>query len=209
MPWTLTSLAEHEESFQHWCILQMSVGVLATLFIFLLSVSWSATTDDAMKMSFGSIILNTIMRLSMGVLATWIIWFGVIEKHGCCCAVACCCLGKPNILVVAIVEGVFALATLMFIFQALGFGHVLLILAALVAVVHLVTQVYLTIAAFMVWLKSHGASTAGGQEVKVGPPVTVGQGAVDSEKDGQEHHGSGGRASIQEKVEETDEVQEV
>merc|ERR1719333_54670 len=152
----------------------MLVGVLATLFIFLLSVSWSATTDDAMKMSFGSIILNTIMRLSMGVLATWIIWFGVIEKHGCCCAVACCCLGKPNILVVAIVEGVFALATLMFIFQALGFGHVLLILAALVAAMHLVSQVYLTIEVAFVWWKSLDAA-APSKAANVGPPVILGR----------------------------------
>lgn len=205
MPWRLTSLAEHEECFQQWCILQMLVGVVATFFMFLLTVIWSASTEDTVKMSMGSIIMNTLLRLLMGVLATWIVWFGVSIKRGCCCAVLCCCIGKPNILVVAIVEGIFALVTLMFIIQALGFGHFLLILAALFALVHLVTQIYLTIEAFMVWLKNRSGSTAAAPVVKVGSPVIVEIG-VKKASDGEMPSGS---TTIEDKVEEKGDVHEV
>jgi hypothetical protein len=171
---------------------------------------WSATTDDAMKMSIGSVIVNTLVRLTMCILATWIIWFGVAVKHGCCCAIVCCCLGTPNILVVAIVEGIFALVTLLFVIQALGFGHFLLILSALLAVVHLVTQVYLAIAAFMVWQKIHYASTTGDKVVKVGPPVIVGQGApVIVVKQAWEEVASGKYTTTNERCEEKQEVREV
>merc|ERR1740121_3177118 len=72
-------------------------------------------------------------------------------------------------------EGLFAISTLLTIIQALDYGHVLLILAAIVALVHMVTQVYVTIVALMVWLKCEGSSTSGGQGAKVGAPVILGQ----------------------------------
>merc|ERR1719428_2193261 len=97
-------------------------------------------------------------------------------KKGCCCALACCCLGKPNILAVAIVEGIIALFTAIAILQALGHGHILLILAAVVQAVHLVSQVYFTVEASMVWWKSLGAA-ATSKEATVGPPVILGAGA--------------------------------
>merc|ERR1739845_258778 len=92
---------------------------------------------------------------------------------GCCCGVACCCLGKPNILAVAVVEGLLALFTAITIIQALGHGHVLLILAALVAVVHFTSQVYLTFEASMVWWNSLDTAVASTQVV--GPPVILGR----------------------------------
>merc|ERR1712228_561207 len=113
-----------------------------------------------------------------------IIWFGVIAKHGCCCAIACCCLGKPNILATAIAEGIFTVYTVMRILQALSHGHVLLVLAAVIVFAHLVTQAYLTAEAFMVWLKNREAP-ASSQETVVGPPVILGQKASTSEKQGQ------------------------
>merc|ERR1712072_1002745 len=58
--------------------------------------------------------------------------------------------------------------------QALGHGHILLILAALVAAVHLVSQVYLTIEAALVWWKSLDAATPT-KEANVGPPVILGR----------------------------------
>jgi len=209
MPWTLASLTEQEECFEQWCILQLVVGVVTTFFIFLLSVIWSATTDDVVKMSIGTIIVNTLLRLSMGVLATWVLWFGVIVKRGCCCALVCCCLGKPNILVVAIVEGIFAFATVIFIIQALGFGHILLMLAALSAILHLVTQIYLTIASFMVWLKSQYASTEADKVGKVGDPVTVGQGTHVVVKQPSDQVASDKSTTIEETCEEKEAVQEV
>merc|ERR1712046_181645 len=117
--------------------------------------------------------MDGCLRLALAFFATWVIWFGVVTKKGCCCAVACCCLGKPNILVVAIVEGLFALSTALTIMQALGHGHILLILAAMVAAVHLVSQVYLTIEAAFVWWKSLDAAAA--KEANVGPPVILGR----------------------------------
>jgi hypothetical protein len=176
MPWTLSSLAEHEACFQQWCVLQLLVGVAATLAIFVLSIIWHAT-ETHVQVSFTSIILNALMTFAMAFFATWIMWFGVIAKHGCCCAIACCCLGKPNILVVAVVEGLFALSSLISVLQALGNGHVLLILAALVACVHMVTQIYVTVEAFMVWLKSSANPVSDGQAAAVGAPVILGKGA--------------------------------
>merc|ERR1712054_607515 len=96
---------------------------------------------------------------------------GVVLKKGCCCALVCCCLGKPNIL-----EGIIALFTALAILQALGHGHILLILAAVVQAVHLVSQVYFTVEASMVWWKSLGATTTS-KEATVGPPVILGAGA--------------------------------
>merc|ERR1719310_2114878 len=126
------------------------------------------------KVSMGSIIMDACVRLAFAFLATWVIWFGVVAKKGCCCAVACCCLGKPNILAVAIVEGLIAVSTAFTIMQALGHGHILLILAALVASVHLVSQVYLTIEAGFVWWKSLD-TVAATKEANVGPPVILGR----------------------------------
>merc|ERR1712072_596974 len=98
---------------------------------------WNTTSDSRVKVSMGSIIVDACVRLALAFLATWVIWFGVVAKKGCCCAVACCCLGKPNILAVAIVEGIIACSTALTILQALGHGHILLILAAVVQAVHL------------------------------------------------------------------------
>lgn len=182
MPWTLGSLAEHEECFQQWCILQLLVGTVVTIAVFALYVVWSSSAESAVKIPMGSIIINAMLRFSIAFLATWIIWFGVIAKHGCCCMIGCCCLGKPNILVVAIVEGFFALFTAMTVIEALNHGHVLLILAGAIVCTHFVTQVYLTAEAFVVWLKSRETSTPSSQETVVGPPVILGQRASTHEK---------------------------
>merc|ERR1739847_217659 len=107
-------------------------------------------------------------------LAAWLMWFGVVAKKGCCCGVACCCLGKPNILAVAIVEGLLALFTAISIIQCLGHGHVLLILAALVAAVHLMSQAYLTFEASMVWWNSLDTAATTKQDT-VGLPVVLGR----------------------------------
>lgn len=175
MPWTLSTLEEHEVCFQQWCILQLLIGVAATLVIFLLYVIWFSTLDYV-QLSVGSLIVNALLNFACAFLATWIMWFGVTVKHGCCCAITCCCLGKPNILMVCIVEGIFALLTLMNIINALGYGHVLLIIAALVAMVHLVTQVYMTVEVFVVWMKSQSSSSSGGDAAAIGDrPVILGQ----------------------------------
>jgi hypothetical protein len=173
MPWTLKSLVEHEECFQQWCILQLLLGLLATIAYVLLAIVWNATTEHV-KVSVGSILMDACVRFALAFLAAWLMWFGVVAKKGCCCGVACCCLGKPNILAVAIVEGLLALFTGMNILQALGHGHVLLIVAASIAVVHLVSQVYLTFEASMVWWNSLDMAATTKQDT-VGPPVILGQ----------------------------------
>jgi hypothetical protein len=173
MPCKLTSLAEHEQCFQQWCVLQLLLGVLAAVAYLLLAIIWNATSDSQVKVSVGSIIMDACVRLVIAFLATWFIWFGVVLKKGCCCALVCCCLGKPNILAVAIVEGIFALFTALAIIQALGHGHILLILAAVVQAVYLVSQVYLTVEVSIVWWKSFDAASTS-KEVTVGPPVILG-----------------------------------
>jgi hypothetical protein len=180
MPWSLSSLAEHEECFQQWCVLQLLVGIIVTVAVLILYVMWVATEDTAIKIPMGPIIMNAVLRFAMAFLATWIVWFGVIAKHGCCCLIVCCFLGKPNILVVAIVEGIFALSTALTVLQALDHGHILLIFAAAILGTHFVTQIYLTAEAFMVWFKSRDASTTSDKET-VGPPVILG---TTSEKQG-------------------------
>merc|ERR1712151_849192 len=174
MPWTLKSLTEHEDCFQQWCILQLLFGLLATITYLLLAIIWNATTDSHVKISVGSILLDALVRFALAFLATWLMWFGVVAKKGCCCGVACCCLGKPNILAVAVVEGLLALFTAINIIQALGHGHVLLILAGLVAAVHFVAQVYLTFEASMVWWSSLDTAVTAKQDT-VGPPVILGK----------------------------------
>jgi len=180
MPWSLGSLAEHEECFQQWCVLQLLVGIVVTVAVLILYVMWVATEDNSIGIPMGSIIMNAALRFAMAFLATWIVWFGVIAKHGCCCLILCCCLGKPNILVVAFVEGIFALSTALTVMEAFGHGHILLIFAAAIMCTHFVTQIYLTAEAFMVWLKSRDTSTASDKDT-VGPPVILG---TASEKQG-------------------------
>jgi hypothetical protein len=173
MPCTLASVVEHEQCFQQWCVLQLLLGVVASVSYLALAMIWNATSDEV-SLSVGSIIVDACVRLAMAFFVTWFMWFGVVAKKGCCCALACCCLGKPNILAVAVVEGIFACSTALTIMQALGHGHILLILAASVAAVLLVSQVYLTIAASMVWWKSLEAAAAA-KDVNVGPPVIPGR----------------------------------
>merc|ERR1712224_1123736 len=127
-----------------------------------------------MGISVGSILLDAFARFALAFLAAWFMWFGVVAKKGCCCGVVCCCLGKPNILAVAIVEGLLALFTAINIIQALGHGHALLIVAALVAAVHLMSQVYLTFEASMVWWNSLNNTVTAKQD-SVGPPVILGR----------------------------------
>jgi len=173
MPCILTSAAEHEQCFQQWCILQLLLGVVASVSYLALAMIWNATSDEV-ALSVGSIVLDACVRLAMAFFATWFMWFGVVAKKGCCCALTCCCLGKPNILAVAIVEGIIACSTALTIMQALGHGHILLILAASVAAVLLVSQVYLTVEASMVWWKSLDAA-ATTKNSNVGPPVILGR----------------------------------
>jgi hypothetical protein len=201
MPWTLHSLAEHEECFQQWCVLQLLIGTVATVAVFMLYIIWNATSDLAIKLPIGTIIIDALLRFTMAFLATWIIWFGVIVKHGCCCAIACCCLAKPNLLAVAIVEGLFAVLTAISLIQALNHGHVLLILAAVIVFTHFVAQVYLAAEAFVIWLKNREAPTTSSQETVVGPPVILGQKASISEKQGAAANGDASKGQVQENQE--------
>jgi hypothetical protein len=159
-------------------------GVVTNLVSFVLYAVWGATTDTAVAVPWGTIIMNALLGLTVAFLVTWVMWFGVIAKHGCCCAIACCCLGKPNILAVAIAAGILAFLNVLAVLDALSHGHILLIVVALVAVVLLVAQVYLTIEAFMVWLKGRSTEPeAKDQKAVVGPPVILGQAVPALEKE--------------------------
>ena len=179
MPCKLTSLAEHEQCFQQWCILQLLLGVLAAVARLLMAIIWNATCDKYWEVSIGSVIMDACVELVMALFATWFMWFGVVLKKGCCCTIVCCCVGKPNILAVAIVEGIIALSSVLTIMKGCSKGDILNILASLAKAVHLVSQVYFTIEASMVWWKSLDASLDAAttpKETTVGLPVILGGG---------------------------------
>lgn len=176
-PWTLSTLEEHKLCFRQWCILQFLVGVAMALMVFLLSVMFY-NTESYVQNSYGSMIVNALLRCTVLFFVTWILWFGVIAKHGCCCAVFFCCLGKPILLVISIVEVLFALSTVMAIIQAFDHGHSLLIIAALASCMHLVTQVYLTVEIFVIWAKTAKDVSSGVVDGAAGSaPVILGQSA--------------------------------
>merc|ERR1712139_585708 len=98
---------------------------------------------------------NAIVGLALNLFFTHLVWFGVINKQGCCCLVLCCCVGKPNLLVVAIVSVVFGILGAISAFQALGLVQGALIIVVLIwticALVHGISLVSLGFEAAMIW----------------------------------------------------------
>merc|ERR1712205_164978 len=94
----------------------------------------------------GSIIINTLVGMIMSVFLAHLAWFGVVQKHGCCCLVLCCCLGQPNLLVTAILSVLFGILAIISVIQALGSVQGALIAVVLIgavfAVMHAVALVY-------------------------------------------------------------------
>jgi len=182
-PWKLSSLQEHEACFQHWNVLQLWIGIVATLVILLMNFIWFLVEDnELLKPSLGSVFLNAIVGLALNLFFAHLAWFGVINKQGCCCFVLCCCVGKPNLLVVAILSTLFGILGVISPLQAFGLVEGALIIVVLVwaifALVHGTALIYLGFEAAMIWKLSTSTPGQDSSEPKkvVGDQVVIGAG---------------------------------
>merc|ERR1711977_332067 len=120
------------------------------------------------------------MGMIMSVFLAHLAWFGVVQKHGCCCLVLCCCLGQPNLLVTAILSVVFGILAIVSVIQALGSVQGALIAVVLIgavfAVMHAVALIYVGFEAFMIWrLCSNNVAASSGKSMAAKPwPPTAG-----------------------------------
>jgi len=199
-PWKLTTLQEHETCFQQWNLLQLWIGIISALVMFVMNLIWHMAEDNELaKPPMGTIIVNLLMGMIMSVFLAHLAWFAVVvQKHGCC-LVLCCCLGQPNLLVTAILSVLFGILAIISVIQALGSVQGALIAVVLIgavfAVMHAVALVYVGFEAFMIWrlYSSNGAASSGktvaattskqasAGEVVVGAAQAVGEPVADIE----------------------------
>merc|ERR1712139_288671 len=180
-PWKLSNLQEHEACFQHWNVLQLWIGIVATLVILLMNFIWFLVEDNELaKPALSNVFLNAIVGLALNLFFTHLAWFGVMNKQGCCCLVLCCCVGKPNLLVVAILSVLFGILGLISAFSALGSVQGALIIVVLVwaifALLHGIALIYLGFESFIIWKISTSTPAQGSVEPKkvVGDQVVIG-----------------------------------
>jgi len=143
-PWKLATLSEHDTCFQQWNVLQLWFGIVSTLIVFAMNLIWFLVGDNELaKPPMGTIIVNALVGILLTLFFTHLAWFGVVNKHGCCCFVLCCCLGKPNLLVTAIICVLFGILAIIAVLQALGSAHgaliIVVLIGALFALMHGVT----------------------------------------------------------------------
>jgi len=190
-PWKLNSVQEHEACFQQWNVLQLWIGIIATLVMLLMNLIWCLAEDNELaRPSMGSVFVNAIVGLFLVAFFTHLAWFGVINKHGCCCFIVVCCLGKPNILAVAFLSALFGILGLISVFQAIGSAQgaliVVMLIGALFALIHAVALLYLGFEAAMIWKLSTSTSTSDSSEPKkadvIGAPSVVTDAEVAQEK---------------------------
>jgi hypothetical protein len=155
-PWKLSTLKEHEMCFQQWNIIQLWIGIVATIVMLLMNIIWYLAEDiPYAKPPMGTIIINAAVGLMLTVFFTYLAWFGVINKHGCCCFIVCCCLGKPNLLAVSILSLIFGVLAVISALQLLGSVKgaliVLVLIGAFFALIHGIALLYVSFEAFMIW----------------------------------------------------------
>jgi len=193
-PWKFATLSEHELCFQQWNVLQLWVGVVSALVIFVMNLVWFLAEDNELaKPSMGNILVNAFVGIFLSFFFAHLAWFGVMKKHGCCCLLLCCCLGKPNLLATAILYVLFGALTILAAVPALGSAHgalvIVVLIGALFALVHGVTLLYVGFEAFMIWRVStpekavvgSDAKQAGSDSTVVGVPQVSSGPAVDIE----------------------------
>merc|ERR1711869_89710 len=122
----------------------------------LMNIIWYLAEDIRYaKPPMGTIIINAAVGLMLTVFFTYLAWFGVINKHGCCCFIVVCCLGKPNLLAVAILCALFGILGLITVFHSIGAVQGALIVVVLVgglfALMHSVALLYVAFEATMIW----------------------------------------------------------
>merc|ERR1719440_1155311 len=128
---------------------------------------WYMVEDNELaKPQMGSIIVNALAGVILSFFLAHLAWFGVVQKHGCCCFILCCCLGQPNLLVTAILCVVFGILAIISVVQALGSVQgalvVVVLIGAVFAVIHAVSLIYVGFEAFMIWrlCSSNGAASS-------------------------------------------------
>jgi hypothetical protein len=166
-PWKLTTLQEHDTCFQQWSVLQLWIGVISALVMFVMNLIWHMAEDNELaKPPMGTIIVNLLVGMALSAFLTHLAWFGVVQKHGCCCFVLCCCLGQPNLLVTAILSSLFGILAIISVIQALGSVQgalvAVVLIGAVFALIHAISCLYLGFEAFMVWrlCSSNGAASS-------------------------------------------------
>merc|ERR1711998_461156 len=117
--------------------------------------------------SMGTVVVNALVGMLLSAFLAHLAWFGVMQKHGCCCFVLCCCLGQPNLLVTALLSAVFGILAIISVIQALGSVQgaliVVVLIGAVFALIHAVALLYVGFEAFMIWrlCSSNGAASSG------------------------------------------------
>merc|ERR1719247_2162570 len=148
-----------------------------------MNLIWHMAEDDELaKPPMGTIFVNALVGMILSVFLAHLAWFGVVQKHGCCCFVMCCCLGQPNLLVTAILCVVFGILAVISVIQALGSVQgaliVVVLIGAVFAVIHAVTLIYVGFEAFMIWrlCSSNGAaSSSNGAAATTDKQTTTGE----------------------------------
>merc|ERR1719262_1581477 len=102
--------------------------------MFVMNFIWHIAEDDELaKPPMVTIILNLLVGIILSVFLTHLAWFGVVQKHGCCCFVLCCCVGQPNLLVTAILSVLFGILAVISVLQALSAVKGALVVVVLIA----------------------------------------------------------------------------
>jgi hypothetical protein len=167
MPCRLNTLEEHDMCLQQWTVLNLWIGIISLVVYFIIEIIFML---DTKLIGFGTILANAVFRLVCTLFLTHLVWFGVVKKHGCCCAIACCCEGKPNLLATSIVVAISGLAGAIQSLQLLTSGYAILVVPAIFVFVQATALLYLAFEAWMIW--RHAASTPT-PSVEVGTPVGV------------------------------------
>merc|ERR1711869_121230 len=121
----------------------MGIGIITALVMFVMNFIWHMAEDNILaKPPMGTIIVNALVAILLSAFLAHLAWYGVVQKHGCCCFVLCCCLGQPNLLVTAILS---------------------VLIGAVFVVIHAVTFFYVGFEAFMIWrlCSSNAAASPG------------------------------------------------
>merc|ERR1719247_2524155 len=104
-----------------------------------MNMIWHLAEDNELaKPPMGTIIVNLLVGMALSAFLAHLAWFGVVQKHGCCCFVLCCCLGQPNLLVTAILCVVFGILAIISVIQALGSVQGALVVVVLIGAVFVV-----------------------------------------------------------------------
>jgi len=185
-PWKLSNLQEHEACFQQWNVIQLWIGIISTLMVLLMNLIWCLAEDNALaKPSMGSVFVNAIVGLLLVAFFTHLAWFGVISKHGCCCFILVCCVGKPNLLVVAVLSALFGILGLIGVFQAIGSVQgaliVLVLVGGIFALIHSVSLLYVGFEAAMIWKLSTTTAVPETSEAKKADVIGAAHVVTDAE----------------------------